>query len=178
MEELNLKDSINYVKDLLKRKKSDRSLNARPGNIVMFKYNAKDKEQTYDKTPLTIILRKSSKYTLGLNIHWCPFVLRKIFVNALLKSQKQNIKKGLPLTLDYKKVRPIILRLGMFPVIRLYINARMSKKVIKVEPNELGDIIRVKTETFTNGKYSAEQLYKIALQKFNSKGSKKKKRKS
>jgi len=52
--------------------------------------------------------------------------------------------------------------LGYAPCIRLYINSRMGRVGVVIPPERLLEVSKLKTESFTNGKYSAAQLYNMA----------------
>jgi hypothetical protein len=134
-----------------------------PGNLLFYFYDAKDKEQTYDKTPLVLVLRRSKGYTLGLNFHWLPMPLRILLVKKILSMNKKNIKNNKPLDFNYKDLKPFLKKLGYAPCIRLYITSRISSKGVLIPSSSLMEATKIKSETFTKGKYSAEQLYKKAL---------------
>lgn len=161
--ELSKKESNDKVKDLLKRRiKLQAKYHTQPGNLLFTSYNAKDKTQTYDKTPLVLILRRGSKYTLGLNFHWLPVSKRLFLINHIMKINKRNIKNNKPLEFDYRDLKPMLKSLGYAPCIRLYINSRLGRIGVVVPPDGLGEIARLKAESFTNGRYSAAQLYQMA----------------
>lgn len=136
----------------------------KPGNMLFYRYDAKDKEKVYDKTPLIIVLWKTKGYVLGLNLHWCPIPLRKIFLKAVFKINSKNIKDGLPLHIDYKMVKPLIVNLGLSPIIRMYIFSRISVKGLVVPQEMMMKAIALPAESFTDG-MSAEQAYKQAIKK-------------
>ncbi len=166
VKELSPSQSMKYVKGLLKD--STRTLknnDFKPGSILMYFYDAKDKEQTYDRTPLTFVLRRNKTHTLSLNLHWAPMPMRVILVKKIISLNRKNIKEGKPLEFDYKTLKPFLKRIGFAPVIRLYINKRISKKGVVVPADQFMNIARTKTETFTKGKHSAEELYKRAIKK-------------
>jgi len=117
-----------------------------PGKMVMFAYNAKDKTAAYDANPLIIVLRRSSKYTLGLNWHWMPPKMREKVLDGIMKQNKQNIKRGLPLTLNYSMVKRLIKGLG--PVVRLYINKRISSKGVVIPSYQYYKIVNLRSEHF------------------------------
>lgn len=161
--ELSKKESNDKVKDLLKRRiKLQAKYHMQPGNLLFTSYNAKDKTQTYDKTPLVLILRRGSKYTLGLNFHWLPVSKRMFLINHIMKVNKRNIKNNKPLEFNYRDLKPMLKSLGYAPCIRLYINSRMGRIGVVVPPDGLGEVARLKAESFTNGRYSAAQLYQMA----------------
>jgi hypothetical protein len=134
-------------------------------NMLFFKYDAKDKENTYDKTPLVLILRKTKGYVLGLNLHWTPVNLRLILLKLILKLNKNNIKQNLPLQITYKMLKPILIRLNLGPVIRLYIYNRISRRGIVVPPEYWLIAARIRAESFSGG-FSADKLYRMAITGF------------
>lgn len=163
--ELTASQSMKKVKDLLK----DKSLRISrsklvPGQLYFCFYDAKDKEMTYDKTPMVFLLRKNKTHTLGINFHWAPMPLRILLVKQIIKMNKNNIKLNKPLEFSYNDLKPFLKKIGFSPIIRLYINKRISSSVTVVPPSEFMNAARLKSETFTKGKMSAEQLYKKAIQ--------------
>jgi hypothetical protein len=98
------------------------------------RYDAKFKNKVYDKTPLILVLRRSKGYVLGLNFHWLPVALRLILLKIILKMNKNNIKRGYPITITYQMLKPIITKMGMAPVIRLYIFNRISRRGLVIPP--------------------------------------------
>lgn len=160
------KEAMNLIKSLVKTgQKRFTNDDLRPGSLLFFKYDAKDKEATYDKTPLSIVLSRSRGYILGLNLHWTPVVLRVTFMKLLFKMNKQNIAKGRPIELNYRIVKPLIDSLGLGPVIRLYIRSRMSRSGVVV-PQDLWLVAsKLRAENFNNGK-SANAAYNDAIKNF------------
>lgn len=158
---LNKMNSIKLIKDLIKTKSVPRSGNLRPGNFLIYKYNAKDKKRVFDKTPLVFVLRVSKSYMLGLNLHWLPLGLRKTFVKIIFKLNSSNIRKSKPLEVDYYQLKPFLKKFGMVPVIRLYIKSRISQQVVKIPNENIVEICQTKSETFSGG-IPAEKLYRMA----------------
>lgn len=164
------------VKDLLKQRQRIKGKHFIPGNLIFTSYNAKYKENTYDKTPLILILRKGTRHTLGLNFHWIPLRMRLKLIKTILKLNKQNIKNNKPLEFSYKELKPMLKGLGYAPCIRLYINKRLGHTGVIIKPERLIQVARLKTESFTNGRYSAEELYSKALKAGKSRNKVKKKK--
>lgn len=161
--ELSKKDSNQKLQDLLKRKvKLQAGQHFKPGNIVFTSYNAKHKEFTYDKTPLVLILKRGSRYTLGLNFHWLPVPKRVLLISEIMRRNKRNIEAGRPLDFDYNDLKPMLKNLDYAPCIRKYINPRFGKIGVPIPPDRLMEVARMKGQTFTNGKYSSEQLFRMA----------------
>lgn len=165
-------DTIKLVKNLLKTKMEPRSKILLPGNVCIFRYDAKDKKRKYDATPLCIVLRKSRSYVLGINFHWCPIPMRKMLVKYIFKLNKKNIKENKPLEVNWRMIKPMLGKLGMFPIIRLYIVARISRSGVKIPNQNLDQIISTKSATFI-GK-DENTLYKQAVKDYNSKRARKK----
>lgn len=184
--ELNMKDFDNVVKDVKSTRFSDKdSVEAAkvfklllsnslqpfkaqdfvPGSMLFYRYDAKYKDNTYDKSPLTIVLRKSKGYVLGLNTHWIPISIRLVLLKYILQANKNNIRNNMPLNITYNMLKPIIQRLNLGPVIRLYIFGRISRRGLVVPPSMWLSAAMLKAESFSNGQ-SAENLYKQALQSY------------
>lgn len=164
IKELSPSESYQKVKDLLKERKKMTKKNMIPGNLIFTFYNAKYQENTYDRTPLILILRRNNTHTLGLNFHWIPLSMRLNLIKHIIRLNEKEIKRGSPLKFSYEKLRPLLKTLGYAPCIRLYINKRISSTGVIIPPERLMEVARLKTETFTAGKYSASQLYTMARQ--------------
>jgi hypothetical protein len=160
--ELTPAESVKKVRALLKEKKKMRTADKVPGNLIFVNYNAKDKTQTYDRTPLILIFRYNGRHLLGLNFHWIPLSMRLRLIKDIILMNKNNIKNDRPLEFSYQQLKPMLKSLGYAPCIRLYISRRMSITGIVIPPDRLMEVARLKTETFTKGRYSAEQLFQMA----------------
>lgn len=135
------------------------------GNMLFYRYDAKNKENTYDKTPLIIVLRKSKGYVLGINFHWTPIPLRIVLLKVILKFNKENIRRGLPVSISYDLIKPFIMKMGLGPVIRLYIFNRISRRGLIIPPTHWLIAAKLKAESFNNGK-SAEAAYGEAIRNY------------
>ena len=162
VKELTPTQSYKKVKELLKEKKKITKKDFFPGNLIFTFYNAKYKEFTYDKTPLILILRRNNSHTLGLNFHWLPLKYRLNLIRIIMKMNKENIKEGKPIQFSYQDLKPLLKKFGYAPCIRLYINKRIGPTGLVIPPDRLLEVARLKTEIFTNGKYTAEQMFKMA----------------
>lgn len=162
IKELPPNESLRKVKDLLKERRRISDKDFVPGNLIFTSYNAKDKTQTFDRTPLILVLKAGGAHTLGLNFHWIPLAMRLYLIQTILKMNTSNIKNNRPLVFTYRELKPMLKALGYAPCIRLYINKRISSLGVVISPDRLTEIAQLKTETFTGGKFSAEQLFTIA----------------
>lgn len=159
------KDAYNMMKKLIdkpvKLKKSD----FYPGALIMYAYSAQDKSQAYDERPLCLVLGRAGKHTLGLNFHWMPKKLREKVMDGIMKQNKSNIKKGKRLTVNYQTVKALVKGLG--PVVRLYINKRISPKGVVVPSYQYYKVINLKSEHFIGISSKAAWAAAIAGQKAN-----------
>jgi len=155
--------SMKLVQSMFKNKVKLKQENFKPGTILFYNYNAKDKTQTYDRTPLVLILKRNRTHTMAINLHWAPTPLRVVLVKKIIQVNKKNIQLNKPLEFDYNQLRPFLKKVGFAPIIRLYINKRISNKGVIIPSSEMMTAARLKTETFTNGRVSAEELYRKAL---------------
>lgn len=149
----------NLLQTRLNNFKSD---DFRTGTMLFYRYDAKFKENTYDKTPLVIIIRRSRGYVLGINFHWAPVPLRITLLQVILKFNRANIKNNKPFQITYNMMKPLIYKMGMLPIIRLYIFSRISKRGVVVPPEYWLQAARLRSESFSGG-YSAEYLWKKAV---------------
>lgn len=162
---LSASESIKFVKDMLKTKSKKLTLkDFESGSLLMYRYNARDRENTFDATPLVMVLKTSRRYVLGLNFHWLVLPLRIVLVKKILQMNAKNIKSGKKLEFNYKDLKPMLKKLGYSPCIRLYLKNRISETGVIIPPEHLMNAARTKSETFTNGRISAEELYKRAIQ--------------
>lgn len=161
--EMSIKQSNAKIKEIIKESTFLRAKkHLQPGQLVFTSYNAKHKENTYDKTPLALILVRGEKYSLVLNFHWLPYAMRIYLITHILKLNKENIANGRKLDFSYGDLKPMLKRLGYAPCIRKYFNIRIGKIGVSVPPDRLMEMARLRAESFTNGKYSASQLYSMA----------------
>lgn len=165
MSELSIKQSNSYVKELLKKPKNIRKEDMYPGRLLFYKYDQKDKEQIYDRTPLVLVLRVSRGYMLGLNLHWLPYQKRIWLVDQMLKKSNRDIKNSNRINFTYQDFKPLMKSVHYQPCIRLYIRKRISPKGVVIPPSELKNAQRLRAESFTGGKYNSQQLYRQARSK-------------
>jgi len=169
---LDSKAAIKLFKSLPRKQISSR--NIRPGTMILYKYNAKDKQKSYDNTPCTIILWRTKSHTLGINMHWMPIQLREKLIDVIYAYNKDNIKNNKPLEITYKQLKPHIIQLGALPIVRLYINSRMSNHGVIVPSDKMKIAARYSNENFKAP--SAEKLFKKAHKDFRAKRSKRKRK--
>jgi len=161
--EFTTSQSIKLVKSMLKdnsyKKQRDK---LQIGDLFFGVYDAKNKDEVYNKRPFVLLLKKNSKHMLGIAFSWAPLPLRVILVKKILQMNKRNIKEGKALEFSYKDLKPFLKKIGFAPVVRKYIISRMSSNVVLIPSEHLMTAARLQTAVFTDGK-RAEELYKRAL---------------
>lgn len=165
---MSLSESKEYMRNIMKPKGFKRN-DFLSGSILHFQYDAKDKTQTYDKTPLVLVLGTNRGYLLGLNLHWLPFNKREWLVDKILEHSKTQIKKKNRVVFSYEDFRPLMESVDFQPCVRVYIRKRISVRGVVIPPHEFKNAVRLKTESFTQGKYTQSELYQIAKKRGNKK---------
>lgn len=155
------------LKEILKIKMTPTSKNIRAGRFMMFTYDAKNKKNIYDKTPICLVLSHSKSYVLGINIHWCPRPMRKTLVKFIFKINEYNIKHNRPLKVEWQKLKPFVHKIGGIPILRLYIKKRMSRQSILIPIEKTMDILDIRSETFTG--VNENVLYMNAIREYRNK---------
>lgn len=121
----------------------------RPGYTLVYRYDAKDKTEIYDRRPMVLILAISPSHVLGLNFHWLPFDMRMNLVKYIIKQSQNYLRKTGRVLFSYKKLKPILKKLGYLPCIRLYIRSRMSSQCIPIPAERLLEVAQLNMAMFT-----------------------------
>lgn len=150
----------------LPRKQIDNK-SIRTGTMIIYRYSAKDKTMIYDKTPCNIVLWRTKTHTLCVALHWAPLGLREKIIDYIYSFNKSNITENKPLEITYKQMKPFLKKAGGIPIIRLYINSRMSKHGVIVPSDKMKIASKYSNESFSVPK--AEKLYKKAVFDYKSK---------
>jgi len=128
----NAKNIINNIKKEFMSKKSTDLI--KPGNMLTYNYNAKDKSVIFDKRPLGICLGWS-KQTKGnfylLNFHHLPMKDRVFIASFFVELNKK--RNG---SLIYNDIKPFMKKFGNSVVLRQYIYNRVSNRVIHIHDNQ------------------------------------------
>jgi hypothetical protein len=164
------KEAQKMMKELIDKPKSFKPNDFKPGKILMYIYRPKDDKNPYDRNPLVMVLGRSRKYTLAWSINWTPPKMRKKVLNYIMKKNKKNIKNGDDIEVDYDTIKKIVKGLG--PVIRLYINNRISPKGVVVPYFQYNRVIELRAENFIG--ISSEEAWALAKKKKKEKKRKKK----
>lgn len=149
MKQLSRAQSAVAIQNLYKSAVRLRDKYVVPGYTLVYKYDAKDKSKMYDRRPMVLVLSVSRTHMLGLNFHWIPFSMRMYLVKYIIRHNKNNIKNGKGIDFTYRKLKPMMKKLGYAPCIRLYIRKRMSKKCIPVPFERIVEVAQLDMAMFT-----------------------------
>lgn len=151
IKQLDAKQSAAQIRKFLKSLVKLDSSSFTPGNLLIYRYNAKDKSAMYDKRPMVLVLAATKRHVLGLNFHWIPFSMRIWLVRYILKQNKARIRRGEKIVFGYKKIKPLLKKMGYAPCIRLYIRAqrRISPNGVVLPPERLIEAAQLRMEMFT-----------------------------
>lgn len=155
----NEKESYIMMKNLIKKPIKLKSSDFKPGKILLYSYAAKYDKNPYDMSPMVMVLRRSSKYTLAWSINWTPPAMREKVLDFIIKKNRKNIDKGKDIEIDYNTIKKIIKGLG--PVIRLYINRRISPKGVSLSSYQYYKVINLRAENFIG--ISSEKAWEMAV---------------
>lgn len=163
------KDAHKMMKDLIDKPVKLGASDFKPGKIILYTYRAKNQDNPYDMSPMNMILGRSNKYTLCWAINWTPPKVREKVLDYIMKMNKRNIKKGREIEIDYKTIKKIVKGLG--PVIRLYLNNRISPKGVVVPSYQYYKVIDLRAENFIG--ISSDDAWRMAKAKHKKKRKKK-----
>lgn len=181
------KAAADLIKNLMKKNLQNlKAGDLRCPNMLFLRYDAKNKECIYDKTPLSIILRSGRSRLLGLNLHWCPVQLRKILIKLIFKMNAKNIKQNKPFQLDYRTIKPLLSQLGLLNIvttkldsgkrvsnscIRQYLKNRIARRGLVIPPEYWLIAANLDASNFTDG-YSPRNIFKKSVQNYKANRSK------
>ena len=99
------------------------------GMIYQYGYNPKYKDVLpfYDKLPAMILLKRTSRHLLGLNIHFLSKRRRAQLANQVIKLNKNKTE----MSLTYRQIKPFLIKNNMTVAIRKYIIGRITTPKIK-----------------------------------------------
>jgi len=155
------KDANKMMKDLIKKPTKLKASDFKPGKIILYTYRAKNENNPYDMSPMNMILGRSKKYTLCWAINWTPPKMREKVLDYIMKKNKRNLDKGKEIEVDYDTIKKIVRGLG--PVIRLYLNNRISPKGVIVPSYQYYKVTNIRAENFIG--ISSEDAWKMAKAK-------------
>ena len=89
--------SYQFLMERVRHNKPFRKEDLRNGKMILAAYSPKDNKSPYDKNPLILIIYRTSRHILGLNLHWLPPKGRVLILRLLFQYNANNIRMNKPL---------------------------------------------------------------------------------
>ncbi len=143
-------------------KLADGSKTARPrgGDMFLYVYDAKYKNtlEYWDANPLIIMLSSAKGGWYGLNLHYLPPKLREVFLEQLLKADKNNVTER-----SKQAARSTILARAaktrfFAPMIKRYLFSQIKSKFVRIPQDEWFNVAALPVARWK--KASALKVYK------------------
>ena len=140
--------------------------NMRTGEMFMYMYDAKYKDLLpwYDRFPLMILLEKSPKGFLGLNLHYIAPKYRAVLLEELYKySTDEDLEEGARFKLSYELLKSVSkLKYGI-PCVKRYLWAHIDSRIQRVLPEHWDVVTMLPLQRFNT---NANIVYADSRRKF------------
>jgi len=141
----------------------------KPGSMYHYKYIADPKEKYFDRFPLVFVIQRKGQLVEGINFHYLD-ITRRLSLFTLMKRYFTTLDIEEETLLNARPFKKILLSSRKYRnakvSYRRYLTPRIASKIIKVNPTEWENAIRLPTEKFiigTGGKYNKAQVWKTTL---------------
>jgi hypothetical protein len=145
-------NATKVLSDIKRRSKNAKTRETfKPGALVAFNYDAKYKQQRYDRNPLIICLGWSKEFPkthfYGLNLHWVDMNQRVSIASFFIELlNKRNGK------LVYDDVKPFLKKFKKHPILRMYIYKNVSNRVYVMDQDMYLSAAAIPSEKWMGGK--------------------------
>jgi hypothetical protein len=140
--------------------------NMRTGEMFMYMYDAKYKDLLpwYDRFPLMILLEKSPKGFLGLNLHYIAPRYRAVLLEELYKySTDEDLEEGARFKLTYELLKSVSkLKYGI-PCVKRYLWSHIDSRIQRVLPEHWDVVSMLPLQRFNT---NANTVYADSRRKF------------
>lgn len=140
--------------------------NMRTGEMFMYMYDAKYKDLLpwYDRFPLMILLEKSPKGFLGLNLHYIAPKYRAVLLEELYKySTDEELEEGARFKLTYELLKSVSkLKYGI-PCVKRYLWSHIDSRIQRVLPEHWDVVSMLPLQRFNT---NANTVYADSRRKF------------
>jgi hypothetical protein len=140
--------------------------NMRTGEMFMYMYDAKYKDLLpwYDRFPLMILLEKSPKGFLGLNLHYIAPRYRAVLLEELYKySTDEDLEEGARFKLTYELLKSVSkLKYGI-PCVKRYLWPHIDSRIQRVLPEHWDVVSMLPLQRFNT---NANTVYADSRRKF------------
>lgn len=138
--------------------------NFRPGKLFMFFYDAKTKDDLpyWDKFPLILLLDKDPDGFTGLNLHYLPPQMRRMFLVKLMKYAIREEDEIHRIRISYEILNAARNLKEFRPCIKRYLRSHIKSKMVEIQANEWETAIYLPTQMFQKEK--AQNVWKDSIQ--------------
>jgi len=122
-----------------------------PGNLYMYAYDAKTKEDLpyYDRFPLVFPFRKTADGFYGLNMHYLPYVLRmQLLDNLLMFKNNSRLDETTRLKYSWAMIDGISKFKAAQPCVKQYLNGHIRSQFRKVDSSDWATAMLLPVEQF------------------------------
>lgn len=137
-------------------------ITAKPGNMYMYLYNPKWKEELpyYDRFPVIFPFRVESDRFWGINLHYLPIPLRAKLMDSLYDITNNNrFDESTKLRMSYQILNSASKFRYFKPCIKQYLFSNLVSKFIYIYPSEWDIAIFLPLERFE--KANKQQVWSI-----------------
>ena len=136
---------------LLKDPALDATKNPKPGDMMMYFYDPKFKEELpyYDRFPLTIMVDTAPKGFYGLNLHYLNYGVRARFLDELMGLAPKNVKDTTRLIkLRYDLLQSVRKYKEFKPCFKHYLGEHVASRIARVPMTDWEIAIFLPVEQF------------------------------
>lgn len=105
-----------------------------PGNLYIFKYDAKWKDELpyWDKLPLVFPFRKLDDGFLGINLHYLPLNLRVKLMEALIDIENSNTNPDKKAEVSWQLLKSSAKYNGVKPCVKRYLKHHIRTRFMMI----------------------------------------------
>ena len=109
------------------------------GRVFFFKYDPKTKADMpyYDTFPMVIMLERTKKGFVGLNLHYLPPKIRAMFFDTVMETLNNNkLDESTKFKLTYKKLKAASKYRAFAPCYKNYLYSHVRSNFAEIHPDE------------------------------------------
>jgi len=137
-----------------------------PGNMYLFGYDAKTKDQLpyFDRFPLVFPVSAEPESFIGLNLHYLPHILRARLMDALYDlAESKKYTEANKLNLSYQILKSSSRYKYFEPCVKKYLFSHVRTRFLMIPSNEWDIALFLPLERFTVNK---QKVYNDSLRNF------------
>lgn len=159
------KDSVKFLKDKIKNRKSVKVSTPSIGRMYLYSYSAKHKKTLpyFDAQPLSIIVAYTDDGFFGINLHYLPPKLRQILLNRLKTLAAGPASPNKKLRLTYSLLKGASKFKFFAPAFKRYLWSHVRSQFMLIPYDEWDNAIMLPTANWKGA--SASKVHSDSLNK-------------